>query len=70
VSAQHARAQQAQLTHTRRAWRAPQIDESERDSTAQRLSKDLDRERVARTPAEMAAEAAQLRAVCSGATPP
>ena len=36
------------------------IDDSER-----KLSKDLDKERVARTPAEMAAEAAELRTVCA-----
>jgi bis(5'-adenosyl)-triphosphatase len=40
------------------------IDDSERESTQQRLSKDLDRERVARTPEEMAHEAATLRRVC------
>ena len=43
-----------------------QIDDSEREAAQQRLSKDLDKERVARSPAEMAAEAAILRAVCAG----
>ena len=48
-----------------RAYRVfAQIDESERESTRQRLSKDLDRERVARTPEEMAREADTLRRVC------
>ena len=42
----------------------PQIDDSERESTRQRLSKDLDRERVARTPEEMAREAETLRRIC------
>ena len=36
------------------------IDDSER-----RLSKDLDKDRVARTPSDMAAEAAELRSVCA-----
>ena len=44
------------------------IDDSERDSTQQRLSKDLDRERVARTPEDMATEAATLRQVCNAFT--
>jgi bis(5'-adenosyl)-triphosphatase len=42
-----------------------QIDDSEREATQQRLSKDLDRERTPRTPAEMAEEAAVLRRVCA-----
>ena len=41
-----------------------QIDDSERESARQRLSKDLDRERVARTPEEMAREAETLRRIC------
>jgi hypothetical protein len=45
--------------------RAPQIDDSEREATQQRLSKDLDRERTPRTPEEMAEEAAVLRRVCA-----
>ena len=44
-----------------------EIDNSEREGTQQRLSKDLDRERVARTPEEMALEAETLRQVCQEA---
>ena len=44
---------------------AAQIDSSSAVA-ANSLSKDLDAERLARTPAEMAAEAQALRAVCAG----